>query len=294
VTWLEQWRALAARIDGLIRAGEFLALLFKVHPADRSRVVAQAIAPELKEITNELRELGRSHASELPPKAFAALERYTEQGWENQLGNAGDRGEIEIQVLAPLVAFRSEFEYLIRDNEIEGRNLTELAFEHLRRQIVELLFSLHRALKCLFPNRVNRLLPQVPASKRYPIPALFEPIKLIHVDWRNRNLVFKLNRQPERGWVERFKSPTEGFSFTSHGHPHNFNFEGDEARIPADENEAQPFVDSFRLYIEMANRGYQQQLISRTKQQEMEMREKLQQEIAEAETRARLLGNLKI
>ena len=39
-------------------------------------------------------------------------------------------------MLAPLAAFRSEFEYLIRDAEIEGRSLTELAFEHLRRQIV--------------------------------------------------------------------------------------------------------------------------------------------------------------
>ena len=30
---------------------------------------------------------------------------------------------------------RSEFEYLIHDSEIESRNRTEVAFEHLRRMI---------------------------------------------------------------------------------------------------------------------------------------------------------------
>src|SRR5688572_9687154 len=133
--WLEQWKALAARIDGLVRAGEFLASAFSVHAADVFRVVQEAISPELDAITNEITKLGQSHGSDLPPDAFAALNRYTAQGWQNKLGQLGQRGPVEIQALAPLAAFRSEFEFLIRDSEMEARSLTELAFEHLRRQI---------------------------------------------------------------------------------------------------------------------------------------------------------------
>src|SRR2546427_793245 len=118
--WLGQWRALAARIDGFIRAGEVLGSIFSIYGGDPFGVIRKSIAPELKEITKEIVKLGRSHGSEMPSGAFGALERYTAQGWENQLGQIGERGEITIQVLAPLAAFRSEFEYLIRDNEIEG------------------------------------------------------------------------------------------------------------------------------------------------------------------------------
>jgi hypothetical protein len=37
--------------------------------------------------------------------------------------------------LVPLAAFRSEFDYHLRDAEVEARNAVELAFEHLRRVI---------------------------------------------------------------------------------------------------------------------------------------------------------------
>jgi hypothetical protein len=40
------------------------------------------------------------------------------------------------KTLVPLAAFRSEFEYLLQDHEVESRSAVELAFEHLRRLIV--------------------------------------------------------------------------------------------------------------------------------------------------------------
>jgi len=47
-----------------------------------------------------------------------------------------NKGAVNIPLLAPLTAFRSEFEYLIRDAEAEQKALVELSFEHLSRQIV--------------------------------------------------------------------------------------------------------------------------------------------------------------
>lgn len=132
MTWLEQWRGLAARIDGLIRAGEFLVSAFKVNSADAFGVVRKSFLPELVAIIDEIDCLGKTYASELPPQAAAALQKYVLQGWNKSLND----GAVDIQTLAPLASFRSQFEYLIRDVEVERRSLTELAFEHLRRQLV--------------------------------------------------------------------------------------------------------------------------------------------------------------
>ena len=133
MTWLEKWRALEARIDGLIRAGEFLALAFKVNSADNFNVVRKSLLPELVAISTEIKQLGDVCASELPQKAYEALKRFIAHDWHGQPFN---KGGVDIQALAPLAAFRSEFGYLVRDSEVEGRSLVELAFEHLRRQLV--------------------------------------------------------------------------------------------------------------------------------------------------------------
>lgn len=138
MTWLEQWRNLAARIDGLIRAGEFLASAINAMQSDGIRgidyfdCVKQSILPERDAIIVEIECLGKIYASVLPQQASAALNEYVAR---NEVKNQMS-GVIGIQLLAPLASFRSQFEYLIRDAEVEGRSLTELAFEHLRRQLV--------------------------------------------------------------------------------------------------------------------------------------------------------------
>jgi hypothetical protein len=135
--WLERWRALAARIDGLLHAGKFLVDALKVHSSDVHQTYRKSLLPEFKEISDEISELRKTYEADLPVKAVDALKRYESYDWYGKVKNPGgsDTGHA-IQVLAPLAAFRSEFEYLINDMEIEARNITELAFEHLRRQIV--------------------------------------------------------------------------------------------------------------------------------------------------------------
>jgi hypothetical protein len=137
VTWLEQWRALSARIDGLVRAGEFLVSAFRVHGNDERQAFRKSLLPEFKAITDAIIALGEGHGMEMPPRAVQALNRYQSCDWYEKVATLGASDSTwAIQVLAPIAAFRSEFEYLIRDAEFEGRSLTELAFEHLRRQIV--------------------------------------------------------------------------------------------------------------------------------------------------------------
>ncbi|MDC4224477.1 MAG: hypothetical protein MPW15_09675 [Candidatus Manganitrophus sp.] len=138
MTWLEQWRALAARIEGLIRAGEFLVSAFAVNSSDDFEVVRKSFLPELTAISTEIEQLGKVYADALPPKAFEALQKYI--ALQNNITQIRSQrnitGRVDIQALASLAAFRSQFEYLLRDTEAEGRNLTAFAFEHLRRQLV--------------------------------------------------------------------------------------------------------------------------------------------------------------
>jgi hypothetical protein len=138
MSWLEQWRALAARIEGLIRAGEFLVSAFYVNGSDDFEVVRKSFIPELADVSREIEHLGKIYADDLPPKASEALQKYIAlqsnitQIWSQR----SITGRIDVQALASLASFRSQFEYLIRDSETEGRNLTALAFEHIRRQLV--------------------------------------------------------------------------------------------------------------------------------------------------------------
>jgi hypothetical protein len=69
MTWLEQWRDLAARIDGLIRAGEFLVSAFKVNSADAHSVVRKSFQPELVAIIAEIDRLCQ-RSPEIPPGAI--------------------------------------------------------------------------------------------------------------------------------------------------------------------------------------------------------------------------------
>src|SRR4029077_3105579 len=71
----------------------------------------------------------KDQAEEWPATAGAALKRFLDRAGTG----SGIEGSANIQAIMPFVVFRSEFEYLIRDRELEARTLTELVFEHLAR-----------------------------------------------------------------------------------------------------------------------------------------------------------------
>ena len=138
MTWIDHWKALSARIDGIIRAGEFLVAALRVNSADHFDVYRKSFFPELESISLEIDNFGKVYSNDLPPEASLALKKYIgiQQNITQQCKGRNPKASVDIQALAPLASFRSQFEYYIRDSEIEGRSLSELAFEHLRRQLV--------------------------------------------------------------------------------------------------------------------------------------------------------------
>ena len=131
--FLDPWRALAARIESLGSATEVLLATFRVNSSDPDNVIRKAIIPELESVKSELRQLRETYREVLPPAAAGALDRYLEK-WKGETPNSSGNESRSLQAVVPLVLFRSEFDYLLRDFEGEARSLTELALEHLRRQ----------------------------------------------------------------------------------------------------------------------------------------------------------------
>jgi hypothetical protein len=127
--WLDRWVAISARIEGLVDAGRLMALTLAGTRTDDFGVGKKWIVPELEALKAELHQFATEHCAALPPDAAAALKRFLERAGA---GSAID-GPSNIQAIVPFEIFRSEFEYLIRDRELEARTLTELAFEHLAR-----------------------------------------------------------------------------------------------------------------------------------------------------------------
>jgi hypothetical protein len=133
MNWMQQWRALAARIEGLMQAGQYLVSTFAVVSVDQYAVGRNWILPHFRSIRDDLVQFRDRFSAELPESAVHALNHFINhvvvpEGGGNHVAN--------VQVLGQLSAFRAQFDYLIRDVEIEARSATELAFEHLRHLIV--------------------------------------------------------------------------------------------------------------------------------------------------------------
>jgi|WetSurMetagenome_2_1015567.scaffolds.fasta_scaffold56886_1 hypothetical protein len=130
--WLDQWRALANRIEGLLRAGDYMMSALEIASYDPYGVIKKSLEPELDAINSELQALLETGGQAIPAEATQAAKDYLAGGWS--LDNKVPKQAL--QVLVPIGIFRARFDYFVRDSEIEARSLVELAFEHLRRRIV--------------------------------------------------------------------------------------------------------------------------------------------------------------
>lgn len=127
--WFEQWRALAARIEGLVRAAEVFGQFSHGGRHDVMRVIGKSLLPEASAVDAEVRRFQDTFSSVLPEQALAATQAFLASNWLGGL-NMG-----EVAAIAPVVILRSRFEYAVRDTEVVAKSRVELAFEHLRRLI---------------------------------------------------------------------------------------------------------------------------------------------------------------
>lgn len=123
----------------------------------------------------------------------------------------------------------------------------------------------------------------------------FDSIEIVAADWDEGRLILDLNRVPEIGWVQRYKQPnSSSWGSIMGAGPEYFQFYRNKAIVEADEQSADKILEYAKGYIEMANRGYQNDLKSKARKEEQAYREKLKLEQAAAEARARVVRRLKV
>jgi serine/threonine protein kinase len=125
-------------------------------------------------------------------------------------------------------------------------------------------------------------------------PPIVAPVRVIGLDWNEGQLILKLDRAPEPGWVNKFQHP-EGNYGGIYGHgPETFRFGGNAVTVKADENIAQQLIENFKRYSDMATRSYTAQLRREANIAEQKERQRLAQEIASTEEKARMLAKLRV
>ena len=106
----------------------------------------------------------------------------------------------------------------------------------------------------------------------------------------------RLNRAVTEKWVSAFRNmgTISPYSALWGKGPENFTFKGDTARIMATEDEVQQVVDHFKSWLPTAHSKYQQIVLREKHAEENRQQQELRLKIAEAESRERVLRNVRI
>ncbi len=140
MSWLTDWKALYSRIKGLIDAGSFFFRAQHTSSEDYLSVKKTVLLSTAEKIFNDLNEFMANYESILPTAAYDSLNRFLNDERIKGInfkpsGGGQTSGNVQF-ALTSLVAFGSEFTYLISDTQAIARRVTERAFVHLQRSII--------------------------------------------------------------------------------------------------------------------------------------------------------------
>lgn len=139
MTYVDAWKALMARIQGIMRAAELDARYLAIKSEDTFGSAKQLRAHG-KRILDALDSFRAQYASSLPSAAAGAIDAFL----ASTRGYLADDGQATTQMqreatqtaLVRLAAFEAEISYLLADSQEIIRARSERAFAHLQRSIV--------------------------------------------------------------------------------------------------------------------------------------------------------------
>ena len=136
LVWRTEWRAIDARIRGLLEAATIYFRGESISSDDAYGTSRKQILPHTREIFQAIDNLGSRHCEALPHGAHVCLTRFLNEN-RSLFGESDLHGlPVVKSVLTALAAFRSEFEYHISDFDTVAKRLVERGFLHLQRSIV--------------------------------------------------------------------------------------------------------------------------------------------------------------
>jgi hypothetical protein len=133
--WITEWRAIAARIEGLLNTGTFF---FNTNEADNYNS-SQVLIENAGATVLKLQHFLDVYGSQLPTQPRECLQKFLND-YQTRLAPGNQGSPIGFSgvtaVLTSLASFRAEFEYLIADSDAVVRSLVARAFAHLQRSII--------------------------------------------------------------------------------------------------------------------------------------------------------------
>jgi hypothetical protein len=135
MTWMEEWKALHARILGLLESGNFFFRSVPSVGGDYCGVGSKVLIPGAKQTFLDLKAFSKQHEKVLPEKAKASLDNFISKCEEDLTKSTGGLPGVQ-QVMTVLSGFAAEFDYYLTDADVVSRSLAERAFLHLQRSIV--------------------------------------------------------------------------------------------------------------------------------------------------------------
>jgi len=122
-----------------------------------------------------------------------------------------------------------------------------------------------------------------------------DPIRVVGVDWESGVLTLKLSQPVNADWAQAIQLGPYSHSSVMGKGPESFQFRGDTGAVPArDADDAQRIVDYFKSWLGPAHQIYVDRLKAKKRDEEERQRKAIEREIAERETRRRVLTGIKI
>lgn len=132
--WMNEWKAINARIKALLEAGNF----FLRTPDNDQHGGSSLLIENAHETARRAYRFMQQYGQQLEPEQVECLGVFWMKYKEDLIPPHGNPSGFSgvTSVLTYLASFRAEFEYLIRDNVAVVRSLVVRAFTHLQRTIV--------------------------------------------------------------------------------------------------------------------------------------------------------------
>jgi serine/threonine protein kinase len=124
-------------------------------------------------------------------------------------------------------------------------------------------------------------------------PLAHEPPRLIDACWENGILTLVLDRPVNQDWIYALKNMGSHTSVLGKG-PEMFSVNGTEARISANEHDAQSIINYFKAWLPQVTRVLKQNLEARIREEDNRRKEQLRRDREAEEKRLRINQSLRV
>lgn len=189
-----------------------------------------------------------------------------------------------------IASVSSQYSYL---DEIVDKMIRQIPDERLNSiKEVKTLLSV-RGADYITEQKLNSLKSVVIPTSEIDDPLVVTPVQIVGFDWDDGLLTLILSQPIKPDWREALLNMGNYSSLISKG-PEAFSFEGNKAKIRAEERQVQEIINYFKSWIPKATAVYKQYLENDRLYEEEQRRKKIKMEIEAEEAKARLRKNIQL